>query len=195
MSLYADEIIRFSSVLKMAYNLIAGRDELKRMKLREKKHLISVALPFSDLLFGFPNLIPVFPIRMEVFKVSKYLSLMGSGASLIGWDNVSKVLGYLKNMGNDEVSKIIDNVINDVIDTLNEKYNEMYDLGVERGISSDFCFALKTLVGMHVSKMKNVSGTLNYSIRCSAWNKYLESLKSIKSDVKQIWLDIPPRNI
>jgi len=195
MSLYADEIIRFSSVLKMSYNLIAGRDELKRKKLREKKHLISVALPFSDLLFGFPNLIPVFPIRMEVFKVSKYLSYLGSASSIFGWDNVSKILGYVKNAGIKEVSKVIDDIIEGVIETLNEKYNEMYDIGVERGISSDFCFALKTLVGMHVSKMKNVSGTLNYSIRCSAWNKYLESLKSIKSDVKQIWLDIPPRYI
>ncbi|MCJ7647818.1 MAG: hypothetical protein MUP85_04335, partial [Candidatus Lokiarchaeota archaeon] len=105
MSLYADEIIRFSSVLKMSYNLIAGRDELKRKKLREKKHLISVALPFSDLLFGFPNLIPVFPIRMEVFKVSKYLSYLGSASSIFGWDNVSKILGYVKNAGIKEVSK------------------------------------------------------------------------------------------
>ncbi|MHA1104529.1 MAG: 2-hydroxyacyl-CoA dehydratase family protein [Promethearchaeota archaeon] len=195
MSLYADEIIRFSSVLKMSYNLIAGRDELKRKKLREKKHLISVALPFSDLLFGFPNLIPVFPIRMEVFKVGKYLSYLGSASNIFGWDNVSKILGYVKNAGIEEVSKVIDGIIDGVIETLNEKYNEMFDLGVERGISSDFCFALKTLVGMHVSKMKNISANLNYSIRCSAWNKYLESLKSIKSDVKQIWLDIPPRNI
>ncbi len=195
MSLYADEIIRFSSVLKMSYNLIAGREELKRMKTREKKHLISVALPFSDLVYGFPNLVPVFPIRMHVFKISKYLSLMGSSASLFGWDNISKFLGYVKNMGIKEINKIIDQIIDDVIQTLNEKYNEMFDIGVERGISSDFCFALKTLVGMYVTKSKNVSANINYSIRCSAWNKYLESLKAINSNVKQIWLDIPPRNI
>ena len=195
MSLYADEIIRFSSVLKMSYNLIYGREELKRLKLREKKHLISVALPFSDLIFGFPNLVPVFPIRMHVFKISKYLSLLGSSASLFGWDNVSKFLGYVKNMGINEVSKVIDQIIDDVIETLNEKYNEMFDIGVERGISSDFCFALKTLVGMYATKSKNVSANMNYSIRCSAWNKYLESLKAIDSNVKQIWLDIPPRNI
>jgi benzoyl-CoA reductase/2-hydroxyglutaryl-CoA dehydratase subunit BcrC/BadD/HgdB len=195
MSLYADEIIRFSSVLKMSYNLIAGREELKRWKLRDKKHLVSVALPFSDLIFGFPNLVPVFPIRMHVFKISKYLSLLGSSASLFGWDNVSKFLGYVKNMGINEVNKVIDQIIEDVIDTLNEKYNEMFDIGVERGISSDFCFALKTLVGMYVTKSKNVSANMNYSIRCSAWNKYLESLKAIDGNVKQIWLDIPPRNI
>jgi benzoyl-CoA reductase/2-hydroxyglutaryl-CoA dehydratase subunit BcrC/BadD/HgdB len=195
MSLYADEIIRFSSVLKMSYNLIYGREELKRLKLRDKKHLISVALPFSDLIFGFPNLVPVFPIRMHVFKISKYLSLLGSSASLFGWDNVSKFLGYVKNMGINEVSKVIDEIIDDVIETLNEKYNEMFDIGVERGISSDFCFALKTLVGMYVTKSKNVSANMNYSIRCSAWNKYLESLKAIDGNVKQIWLDIPPRNI
>jgi benzoyl-CoA reductase/2-hydroxyglutaryl-CoA dehydratase subunit BcrC/BadD/HgdB len=195
MSLYADEIIRFSSVLKMSYNLIAGREELKRMKLREKKHIISVALPFSDLVYGFQNLVPVFPIRMHVFRISKYLSLMGSSASLFGWDNISKFLGFVKNMGINEISKVIDQIIDDVIDTLNEKYNEMFDIGVERGISSDFCFALKTLVGMYATKSKNISANINYSIRCSAWNKYLESLKSIDSNVKQIWLDIPPRNI
>ena len=195
MSLYSDEIIRFSSVLKMSYNLIAGRDELKRMKLREKKHLISVALPFSDLIFGFPNLVPVFPIRMHAFKISKYLSYLGSASSFFGWDNVSKFLGFIKNAGIEEVSKIIDEIIDDVIETLNQKYNEMYDIGVERGLSTDFCFGLKTLVGMHVTKMKNVSATMNYTIRCSAWNKYSESLKSIASNVKDIWLDIPPRNI
>jgi benzoyl-CoA reductase/2-hydroxyglutaryl-CoA dehydratase subunit BcrC/BadD/HgdB len=195
MSLYGDEIIRFSSVLKMAYNLIAGREELKRMKLREKKHLVSVALPFSDLVYGFPNLVPVFPIRMHVFKISKYLSLLGSSASVFGWDNVSKFLGFVKNMGLNEISKVIDQIIEDVINTLNEKYNEMFDIGVERGISSDFCFALKTLVGMYVTKSKNISANMNYSIRCSAWNKYLESLKAIDGNVKQIWLDIPPRNI
>ncbi|TFG23139.1 MAG: 2-hydroxyacyl-CoA dehydratase [Promethearchaeota archaeon] len=195
MSLYADEIIRFSSVLKISYNLIAGRDELKRMKLREKKHLISVALPFSDLIYGFPNLVPVFPIRMHMFNISKYLSYLGSASNIFGWDNVSKFLGFVKNAGIEEISKIIDEIIDDVIETLNQKYNEMYDIGVERGISTDFCFALKTLVGMHVTKSKNVSATMNYSIRCSAWNKYLESLKSIDDSVKDIWLDIPPRNI
>jgi len=37
MSLIADEIITFSSVLRIAYNLLAGHNYLKRKKFREKK--------------------------------------------------------------------------------------------------------------------------------------------------------------
>ena len=73
MSLVADELIRFSSVLRMAYNFLTGRDYLKKKKFREKKKLISVALPFSDLVYAFPDLIPVFPIRMHEFEMHKYL--------------------------------------------------------------------------------------------------------------------------
>ncbi|MCK4779775.1 MAG: 2-hydroxyacyl-CoA dehydratase, partial [Candidatus Lokiarchaeota archaeon] len=44
-------------------------------------------------------------------------------------------------------------------------------------------------------KGKNYDANLNYTIRCSAWNKYLESLKTINNSPKQIWIDIPPRNV
>jgi len=71
----------------------------------------------------------------------------------------------------------------------------MYDLGIENGVPTDFCYGIKSLYGMHVSKGKNVEAILNYTIRCSAWNKYLESLKTIQNPAKQIWIDVPPRNI
>lgn len=64
MSLINDKIIRFSSVLKIAYNFLAGRNYLKRKKFREKTILISVALPFFDFINGFPELIDVFSIRI-----------------------------------------------------------------------------------------------------------------------------------
>ncbi|MFX1419907.1 MAG: 2-hydroxyacyl-CoA dehydratase [Promethearchaeota archaeon] len=195
MSLIADEIVRFSSVLRIAYNLLTGRDYLKRKKFREKKKLISVALPFSDLVYGFPDLVPVFPIRMHNFEMHKYLTYLGSASNIFGWKNVANFLGFIKNLGIGDVNKIIDEIIENVIDTVNKKYNEMYDLGIENGVPTDFCYGIKSLYGMHVSKGKNVEATLNYTIRCSAWNKYLESLKTVANPAKQIWIDVPPRNI
>ena len=191
----ADELIRFSSVLRMAYNLISARDELKRKKFREHKKLISVSLPFSDLVYGFPDLVPVFPIRMHTFKVHKYFSAIGSASNLFGMKNVSKFLGFVKNLGIKQVSQTIDTVIEDVIETINEKYNEMYDISLDNGLSSDFCYGIKTLYGMHVSKGKNYDANLNFTIRCSAFNKYLESLEALENSSKQIWVDVPPRNI
>ncbi len=195
MSLVADELIRFSSVLKMAYNFLTGRDYLKRKKFREKKKLISVALPFSDLVYAFPDLIPVFPIRMHEFKIHKYLTYLGSASSIFGWNRVSNFLGFVKDLGIKDISQTVDNIIEDVIEVINEKYNEMFDLGIESGLSSDFCYGIKSLYGMNVSKGKNCAANLNFTIRCSAWNKYLESIEAIGNPSKQIWIDIPPRNI
>ena len=194
MSLIADEIITFSSVLRIAYNFLAGRNYLKRKKFREKKKLVGVSLPFSDLAFA-AGTVPVFPIRMHTFNISNYLAYLGSASSFFGWNNVSNFLSFVKNLGISEISKIVDEIIEDVIDTINKKYNEMYDIGIENGISSDFCYGLKGLTGMHFSKGRNVDACLNLTIRCSAFNKYMESLKSINQDPKQIWIDIPPRNI
>ena len=194
MSLIAEEIIQFSSALRIAYNLLNGRNYLKRKKFREKKKLVAVTLPFSDLAFA-SGTIPVFPIRMHKFEISRYLAYLGSASSIFGWNTVSNFLGFIRNLGINEVSKIVDEIIEDVVDGLNKKYNEMYDVGIENGISSDFCYGLKSLVGMHVTKGRNVDACLNVTIRCSAYNKYLESLKSINEAPKQIWIDIPPRNL
>jgi len=90
---------------------------------------------------------------------------------------------------------VIDDIIEGVIVSINEKFNEMYDVGIENGISSDFCYGLKSLAGMYFTKGQNVDASLNVTIRCSAYNKYLESLKSIHEGPKQIWVDIPPRNL
>ncbi|MFX1478702.1 MAG: 2-hydroxyacyl-CoA dehydratase [Promethearchaeota archaeon] len=195
MSLVADELIRFSSVLRIAYNFLTGRDYLKRKKFREKKKLISVGLPYSDIVYAFPDLIPVFPIRMHEFKIHKYLTYLGSASNIFGWNMVSNFLGFVKDLGIKDISNTVDNIIEDVIETINSKYNEMYDFGEESGIPTDFCYGIKSLYGMHVSKGKNCEANLNYTIRCSAWNKYLESIKAIGNPSKQIWIEVPPRNI
>jgi len=193
--LVANELIRFSSVLTLAYNLVSAREYLKRKKFREHKKLVSIALPFSDLVYAFPDLIPVFPIRMHAFNMPKYFSYLGSASNIFGMKNVSNFLGFVKNLGIKEISQTIDTIIEDVIEAINEKYNEMYDVSLDNGLSSDFCFGLKTLYGMHVSKGKNCDANLNFTIRCSAFNKYLESLKALGNPSRQIWVDIPPRNI
>ncbi|MHA1320319.1 MAG: 2-hydroxyacyl-CoA dehydratase family protein, partial [Promethearchaeota archaeon] len=194
MSLIADEIVSFSSVLRIAYNMLNGRNDLKRKKFRDKKKLVAITMPFSDLAFA-AGTVPVLPIRMHKFEISQYLNYLGSASSIFGWNTVSNFLSFIKNLGIEQVSKILDDIIEGVIVSLNEKYNEMYDIGVENGISSDFCYGLKSLAGMYFSKGQNVDASLNVTIRCSAYNKYLESLKSIHEGPKQIWIDIPPRNL
>ena len=52
MSIMADDIINFESMLKMSYNFLAGRIFLKKKKFKEKKKIVSVALPLSDLAFA-----------------------------------------------------------------------------------------------------------------------------------------------
>ena len=132
MSLIADEIIQFSSVLRMAYNLLTGRNYLKRKKFREKEKLVAVTLPFSDLAFA-ADTIPVFPIRMHEFEISQYLTYLGSASSIFGWNTVSNFLGFIRNLGINEVSKIVDDIIEDVIDVINKKYNEMSIITGELG--------------------------------------------------------------
>jgi len=167
MSIFADDIIKFTSVLKIAYNLLAGRDYLKRKKFREKKKLVSIVFPFSDLVFS-AGAIPVFPMRMHVYDINKYLVYLGSASSFFGWKGVSNFLGFIKNLGIGETGKFVDNIIDGVIENINDKYNEMYDIGVESGISSDFCFGIKSLYGMQVAKGKNCYAILKFTIRCSA---------------------------
>ncbi len=192
MSIMADDILNFESMLKMSYNFLAGRIFLKKKKFKEKKKIVSIALPLSDLAFA-ADAVPVLPIRMELFDINRYLIAMKTATSFFGWSSVVKFLGFVKQF---DKFKIADNIIEDVINSINKKYNEMYDLGIESGgVSSDFCYGIKSLVGMHVSKGKNVDANLNFTIRCSAWNKYSESLKIHVPNSKQIWVDIPPRNI
>jgi benzoyl-CoA reductase/2-hydroxyglutaryl-CoA dehydratase subunit BcrC/BadD/HgdB len=157
----------------------------------KKKKLVSIAIPNSDLAFA-AGAVPAFPIRMEMFDINRYLTALGSATSFFGWSTVAKFLSFVKQF---DSLKIADNILGEVIESLNLKYNEMYDLGIEKGLSSDFCYGLKALVGMHISKGKNYDANLNFTIRCSAWNKYLESLKIHCPQAKQIWVEVPPRNI
>jgi benzoyl-CoA reductase/2-hydroxyglutaryl-CoA dehydratase subunit BcrC/BadD/HgdB len=173
----------------MAYNFLSGREYLRRKKLRERKKLVSVALGFPDLVFAV-GAIPVFPIRMESFKVSTYLSALNSATSVLGWDLTSKVLDFARQF---DVFKLVDRILEDVISSINKKYNEMYDLGIQEGVPNELCYGINALYGMHKSKGKNVDANLNFAMRCGEWNKFSESLKNLVPN--QIWIDIPSKDV
>ena len=185
MSIYADDVVSFTSVLKIAYNFLTGREYLNRKQTKEKKKLVSVALGFPDLVFAADS-IPVFPIRMEKFKINLYLLALNTAKRLFGWDLTTNLLGIARQI---DFLKIVDNVLNDVIGTINNKYNEMYDLGVKEGKPSNLCYGVNAIYGMHKSQDKNLDASLKFAIRCDEWNKYSESLKSFVPN--QIWVDIP----
>ncbi|MCK4779776.1 MAG: 2-hydroxyacyl-CoA dehydratase, partial [Candidatus Lokiarchaeota archaeon] len=188
MSVYADDVVNFTSVLKIAYNFLTGRDYLQKKKSKEKKTLISVASGFPDLVFAADS-IPVFPIRMEKFKLNLYLLALNSATSLFGWNLTTKLLGIARQV---DFLKIVDNVLNDVISTINKKYNLLYDLAVQKNVSPNFCFGVKSLYGMHISESNNCDCTLNFTIRCNKYNSYLKSLRAIVPN--QVWVDIPSKD-
>jgi benzoyl-CoA reductase/2-hydroxyglutaryl-CoA dehydratase subunit BcrC/BadD/HgdB len=68
----------------------------------------------------------------------------------------------------------------------------MYDLGIQNGVSSDLCYGIYALYGMHKER-KQIDANLNFAMRCGEWNKISESFKSIVTN--QIWIDIPPNNL
>ncbi|MFX1572919.1 MAG: 2-hydroxyacyl-CoA dehydratase family protein [Promethearchaeota archaeon] len=189
MSVYADDVVSFTSVLKIAYNFLTGRDYLNKKKNKEKKKLISVALGFPDLIFAADS-IPVFPIRMEKFRINLYLLALNTAKSLFGWDLTTNLLGIARQL---DFLKLVDNIINDVIGTINNKYNEMYDIGVKEGNSSKLCYGLNAIYGMHRSHYEKLDANLKFAIRCEEWNKYSESLKPLLSN--QIKIDFPPKNL
>jgi benzoyl-CoA reductase/2-hydroxyglutaryl-CoA dehydratase subunit BcrC/BadD/HgdB len=186
MSIYADDVVSFTSVLKIAYNFLTGRDYLKKKKNNEKKKLISVALGLPDLVFAADS-IPVFPIRMEKFKINLYLIALNTAKSLFGWNITTNLLGIVRQL---DFLKIVDTIINDVISTINVKYNDMYELGKKDSKASDLCYGVHSIYGMHKSQYENLDANLNFTIRCDECNSYSASLKTMIPN--QIWVGIPP---
>ena len=186
MSIYADDVISFPSVLKMSYNFLMGRDYLKRKRTRERKKLISVALGFPDLVYAVGG-IPVFPIRLETFKLPGLLAL-GSATSVLGWNLTSRVLDLARQF---DVLKLVDKILDEVINTINEKYNQMYEIGLKNEALKELCYGINVLYGMHASQGKNLDANLNYALRCGEWNYFSESINT----EDQIWIDIPPKDL
>jgi benzoyl-CoA reductase/2-hydroxyglutaryl-CoA dehydratase subunit BcrC/BadD/HgdB len=173
----------------MAYNFLTGREYLRRKKLKERKKLISVALGFPDLVFAVGG-VPVFPIRMQSFKMNALLMALNSAKSILGWNLFSKVLDIARKF---DVLKLSDQILDDVINTINEMYNQAYESGIDSNLDPDLCYGINTLYGMHKSKGKNVDANLNFAMRCGEWNKISESLKSLVPN--QIWIDMPSKEV
>ncbi|KKN17322.1 hypothetical protein LCGC14_0966930, partial [marine sediment metagenome] len=186
MSVYADDIVSFTSVLKIAYNFLTGRDYLKKKRDNEKKKIISVALGLPDLVFAADS-IPVFPIRMEKFKLNLYLIALTTAKNLFGWNVTTDLLGIARQL---DFLKIVDRIINEVISTINVKYNDMYELGKKNSKPSELCYGVHSIYGMHKSQYENLDANLNFTIRCEECSVYSESLK--KMIPNQIWVNIPP---
>ncbi len=184
-----DDVVNFTYMLRLAYDFLHGGRKFQIKSNRKDKKLVSIVFPFSELVFA-AKAIPIFPIRLEKYKVNTYLQALNSASSVFGWKTVTNFLGFVRKF---DVLKVFDGIIDDLIDSLNDKYNEMYDIGIEEGISNDFCYGIKSLYGMHSSHQGIYDSNVNVIIRCSAFNKYYESLKRYHKNL--IWLDIPPRNI
>jgi len=185
MSIYADDVVSFTSVLKIAYNFLTGRELARKKRDNEKKKIISVALGLPDLVFAADS-IPVFPIRMEKFKLNLYLIALNTAKSLFGWDFTSNLLGIARQL---DFLKIVDTIINDVISSINVKYNSMYELGIKDSKPSELCYGVHSIYGMHKSQYENIDANLNFTIRCDECNSYSGSLKSMIPN--QIWVGIP----
>jgi len=185
MSIYADDVVSFTSVLKIAYNFLTGRDYLRKKRDNEKKKLISVALGLPDLVFAADS-IPVFPIRMEKFKLNLYMIALNTAKNLFGWDITTNLLGIARQL---DFLKIVDTIINDVISTINVKYNAMYELGIKENKSTELCYGVHSIYGMHKSQHENLDANLNFTMRCDECNSYSASLKSMIPN--QIWINIP----
>ena len=181
MSIYADDVVNFTSVLKIAYNFL----NFDQKKSKERKKIISVASGFPDLVFAADS-IPVFPIRMEKFKMNLFLVALNSATNLFGWDLTTQLLGIAKQI---DFLKIVDNTLNDVIDSINEKYNFLHDKAIQNDFLEDFCFGLKSIYGMHVLRNEAYDASLNFTMRCNKYNNYLKSLGSRIQN--QVWVDIP----
>ncbi len=185
MSIYADDVVSFTSVLKIAYNFLTGRDYLQKKRNNEKKKLISVALGLPDLVFAADS-IPVFPIRLEKFKLNLYLIALNTAKNLFGWDITTNLLGIARQL---DFLKIVDTIINDVISTINVKYNKMYELGIKDSKASELCYGVHSIYGMHKSQYENLDANLNFTLRCDECNTYSGSLKTMIPN--QIWVNIP----
>jgi len=181
MSIYADDVLNFTSVLKIAYNFL----NFSSKKSKERKKIISVASGFPDLVFAADS-IPVFPIRIEKFKMNLFLVALNASTNLFGWDLTTQLLGIAKQI---DFLKIVDKTLNDVIDSINEKYNYMHDKAIQNNVSKDFCFGIKSIYGMHVLRNEAYDASLNFTMRCSKYNNYLKSLRSTIQN--QVWVDIP----
>ncbi len=173
MSTLHEDLEHFSSFFRLAVHFMYDRDNLKRMKVKEKKALVSMTYPLSEIVFAAGG-VPVVPLRMHEFAASGYVSAMSNAGNLLGWDNAAKLLGIIRHFGAGR--KLVKNVLHDVISSLFAKYNEMVAVADSAGFAPDSCYGIRDLYGMFATKGRNLALNLNFLYRCSAYIKFCESL-------------------
>ncbi|OLS15260.1 MAG: hypothetical protein RBG13Loki_1117 [Promethearchaeota archaeon CR_4] len=190
MSTLHEDMEHFGSFLRMAIHFLHDRSNLKRMKVKEKKALVSMTYPFSEIVFA-AGAIPVVPIRMHEFPNSQYLSAISSAGNLFGWNNTAKLVGIIRQFGAGR--NLIKNIFHDVVSSLFAKYNEMVAIADAAGFAPDGCYGLRGLYGMFATKGKNLSLNLNFLYRCSAYVKFCEILNDFVPRSHYIdWPIFPP---
>ncbi|MHA1727108.1 MAG: 2-hydroxyacyl-CoA dehydratase [Promethearchaeota archaeon] len=190
MNLMADDIVQYKSLLRLSVEFLNGREKLKKLKLREHKHLIGTVFPPVEFAFA-AGAYPVFSIRMQKFGQlnQQIINAIFNFSKLLGWQNFSKALRLFKKF---DSRNILENLINDTIDKINNQYNRLRDLTDPLGIPSDSCYGIRAIYGMNAEKGKNLSANLNFSIRCSSFEKMYESTQKFVN--KGLFVNVPLRD-
>ncbi len=177
-------MIKLYWMLQLGTETFNGREKLKDIKLRQKKHLIATAYPVNELICATGG-VPVYPIRMQKLRASTFLSMLSLGSTLFG-TNLKMGLNVLEKF----TPEFVGNVLNEVSNAINEKYNENSDYA-ENLIPADACFALKFLDGAYMQKAKNVSAIFNFPIRCTSWN-LLQQMNALDTSKQNIAINVVP---
>lgn len=180
------DFLDYTSVLRLAFEFLHGRDKLKNLKFREHRKLVGMTFPFPDLVFA-ADAVPVFPVRMHTFPESPIYRLVNLSTRTSGWGVFTGILNLLQ--GLKPVRDFTDDIITGIITNLNQTYNDLADLAVERGVSSDFCYGIKGMQGQFMTKGHNLDLSLNFTIRCSSFAKHYEQLETMVP--RAHWIELP----
>ncbi len=173
MSTLHEDLEHFGSFFRLAVHFMYDRDNLRRMKVKEKKALVSMTYPFSEIVFA-AGAVPVVPIRMHDFTAGPYLSAISTAGNLFGWDNTARLVGVIRQFGTGR--NLVKNAIHEIVSALFAKYNELAAIADTAGFAPDGCYGVRGLYGMFATKGRNLSLNLNFLYRCSAYIKFCEVL-------------------
>lgn len=173
MSQIVDDLVNFKSLVRLSLAFLSGREKLRNLKLNEHKHLIGTVFPPVEFAFAV-GAYPVFPIRMQSLGNQKLLNLMNKTGGVFGWDTLTKGMGLFKKIDN---QNILTDLVEGVFSQYMAEYNRFRDITDPLGIPSDSCYGIRAIYGMNAEKGKNLSANLNFSIRCSSFEKLYESTR------------------
>jgi benzoyl-CoA reductase/2-hydroxyglutaryl-CoA dehydratase subunit BcrC/BadD/HgdB len=179
------DILKFRSLLDLSLEFVNGRETLRDLKQRQKKHLIGTFMPNVELIVA-AGAIPTYPIRMKPFGDPSLLKAIDLGKTILGDSLLS---GLIQTAAKFDANRSLEKLIRTLIDTIFKQWETAYNKGVDLGVPSDECYGIKVLTGMFAEKGKNLSGAFLASVRCSAFEKLYET---IATTCQGIFIDVPP---